>query len=169
MAQASRGKGKKVVTGKQGPGRPTGASRIGEFGKDSSPIKSFFSQPAKLKSPRKDAKPDPQAQSLLELEQNLVSVEGITRTEARHLAMATMASLQGANVEGDLEAAETGVGVGEGKGLGVEGKDGVEEQFLVMLTTTLCQDIPPHELNVLKNMWGRGDIIIDGQPPMAYK
>ena len=139
----SRGKGKKVVTGKQGPGRPTGASRIGEFGKDSKPIKSFFSQPAKVKSPRKEAKPDPQAQSLLDLEQKLVSAEGITRTEARHLAMATMASLQGANVQADLEAAETGVGVGEGKGLGVEGKDGVEEQFPVMLTTPLCQDIHP--------------------------
>ena len=83
--------------------------------------------------------------------------------------MATMASLQGANVQADLEAAETGVGVGEGKGLGVEGKDGVEEQFPVMLTTPLCVDIPPHELNVLKKMWGRGDIIIMGQPPYGVQ
>ena len=128
-----KGKGKRVVTGKKGPGRPSGASSIGEFCKDSKPINSYFSQSAKIKSPRKDAKPNPQAQALLELEQRLVSVEGLSRTEARHLAMATMASLEGASTLDHQEAAEGGLGVVEGK-TGVEENEG-QVQFPVISCT----------------------------------
>ena len=156
------------MKGHKGPGRPSAASSIGEFGKDSKPIKSFFSQSEKMKSPRKDSKPNPQAEALVELEQRLVSVEGLSRTEARHVAMATMASLKGASTLDHQVAADGGLCGVEGKGSGFEKNEG-DVQFPAILRKPGCEGIPAHDLNVLKNMWGRGAVIIDAQPPFGVQ
>ena len=102
----TKGKGKAIQKEKKSRGRPGSALTIGSFGKDSKPITCFFSQPSQKTSPQKQKKTDANAKALLQLEQKLVLEQGLSRTEARHLAMATLASLEGARVANEEDVRE---------------------------------------------------------------
>ena len=169
VAAGSKGKGKATSKEKKARGKPSSATTIGGFGRDSKPITSFFSQPSKQTSPLKEKKTDGHAKTLLELEHKLISEQGLSRTEARHLAMATLASLEGVMKEEEVQEASAGL-AGRQQGLSSQDvKDSDEDDYPLLLSTPACKNIPPYELSELYRMWGRGPIIIDAAPPFGVQ
>ena len=178
------GKGKGSISSKKGPGKPNKAATIGTFGKDSKPITSYFSQ-SQDTSPRKKQQPDGHANALLQMEHKLMAQEGLSRTEARHVAMATMASLEGAgnkveevnnfsSMEGavkqeEVEKCSAGLSGRQQSITSVEGKEYDDEDLPLLLSTPACKDIPTYELSQLYSMWGRGPIIVDAAPPFGVQ
>ena len=96
-----KGKGKKVVKNKkhddkhgdekhgtkQGPG-------LGNYGKGLKSVEKFFSPQSEVKLGVDAGNSTSKTKELSTLEYKLVYIDGLSRAEARHVAMATMASLQ---------------------------------------------------------------------------
>ena len=96
-----KGKGKKVVKKsiqqqtdepKKGPGRPSSGAKLAKHGKGLKSIERFFSPQSAVKCAGEGGKTKSNTTELSTLEYKLVYVDGLSRAEARHVAMATMAS-----------------------------------------------------------------------------
>ena len=44
-----------------------------------------------------------------------------------------------------------------------------DPDYPILLSTPACTKIPPHELEVLHEMWARGDVVVDGGPPFGVQ
>ena len=145
-------------------GRPRNSAKSPVDIKGQKQIKSFFSPPTS------------QVQDVTDnvgvLEYKYMHVDGLSRTEARHLAAAMKASLGG----GDKVEADVSVKVKGEAALKVEGEGqvlahgevceravaGGDEEFPEMLVEPYALSIPPEYLSILRDMWCREGVVLNG-------
>ena len=134
-------KGKPAAKPEKGkPGRPTLASQIAVKKEGQKHIQAFFSPHPIQTQPVND---EPSV-----LEYKLMHVDGLSRTEARHMSLAIKASL-GEEVKGENDTAKVN-------------ERGGEKGLPNMLLPSYADSIPPEHLVTLHAMWGREGVVVDG-------
>ena len=147
-------------------------TKLAKYGKGLKSIDNFFSPRSEVKGVGKGHPTETKTTELSTLEYKLVYVDGLSRAEARHVAMATMASLKEVSTTQQTPADEDQDALPSNQ-TSQHAWSGNDEDnhpdYPILLSIPACSKIPPHELEVLHEMWARGDVVVDGGPPFGVQ